>query len=58
MGYYKKQVDENEFKQATVEKLREAIQEAEEYGLVRTEDDTVITGAIIGKSGSIILTRE
>lgn len=58
MGYYKKQVDENEFKQAVVKKLRQAIQEAEEYGLVCTEDGTVITSAIVGQSGSIVLFKE
>ena len=40
-----------------VEKVRVAIQEAEELGLVRTEDGTVITGAIDTPDG-IVLVKE
>lgn len=43
--------------QEILEKLRDAIQQAEELGLVRTEDGTVITGAILGEFG-VILTKE
>lgn len=39
-----------------VENLRVAIQDAEQFGLVRTEDDSVITGAIESGHG-IILTN-
>ncbi|WPH64682.1 hypothetical protein [Vibrio phage vB_VpaP_SJSY21] len=38
--------------------LRDAIQEAEKWGLVRTEDGTVITGAIIDTDGGITLVKE
>jgi len=39
-----------------VEELREAIQNAEEYGIVRTESGQVITGAVSTDDG-IILTE-
>ncbi|MDN4711626.1 hypothetical protein QYZ44_21585 [Vibrio parahaemolyticus] len=44
-------------KPSIVESLREAIQQAEELGLVRTEDGTVITGAIETDDG-IVLVKE
>ncbi|EDL67447.1 MULTISPECIES: hypothetical protein [Pseudomonadota] len=37
--------------------LREAIQAAEEFGLVRTEDGQVITGAQLSEHG-VILVKE
>ena len=37
-----------------LEKLRTAIQEAEEFGLVRTETGQVITGAIASPDGIIL----
>ncbi|EJZ9093487.1 hypothetical protein OIX85_003898 [Vibrio parahaemolyticus] len=37
--------------------LRDAIQQAEAFGLVRTEDGTPITGAIFTKTG-IVLVKE
>ncbi|WP_277871996.1 hypothetical protein [Enterovibrio norvegicus] len=40
-----------------LEALRQAIQDAEEFGLVRTEDGTVITGAMPSEDG-IVLVRE
>lgn len=39
-----------------LEKLREAIQEVEEFGLARTESGQVITGAVESPDG-IILTE-
>ena len=39
-----------------LEDLRVAIQNAEALGLVRTQDGTVITGAII-ENGSVVLTE-
>jgi len=44
-----------EMKQA-LETLRQAIQEAEQFGLVRTETGQVITGAIETENG-IVLTE-
>lgn len=38
-------------------KLREAIQEAEEFGLIYTDKGQVVTGAMI-EDGSIILTED
>ncbi|SHO57876.1 hypothetical protein [Vibrio quintilis] len=40
-----------------VENLREAIQQAEQFGLVRTENGQVITGAIVSEN-SIVLTED
>ncbi|MBV7264356.1 hypothetical protein KCG43_20300 [Photobacterium sp. WH24] len=40
-----------------LEALRVAIQNAEEYGLVRTEDGAVITGAVASENG-FVLVRE
>ncbi|AUG88386.1 hypothetical protein PQC39_gp022 [Vibrio phage Vp_R1] len=45
-------------KEEVLFKLRDAIQEAEKWGLVRTEDGTVITGAIVDKDGGITLVEE
>ena len=48
---------ENEItKEEAIHNLRIAIQDAEQFGLVRTEDDKVITGVISGQHG-IILTE-
>lgn len=44
-------------KSCKLERLRDAIQGAEELGLVRTEDGTVITGAVKSDDG-IVLVRE
>lgn len=38
-----------------LEKLRTAIQEAEEFGMVRTEDGKVITGAVATDSGIVLV---
>ena len=40
-----------------IEKLRDAIQLCEEFGLVRTEDGSVITGAIRSEHG-VVLVKE
>ena len=40
-----------------LEELRDAIQSAEDFGLVRTEDGTVITGAVMSENG-VVLTKE
>jgi hypothetical protein len=48
-------MNNNDIKTA-LEVLRDAIQNAEQFGLVRTEDDKVITGAIV-VDGSIVLTE-
>ncbi len=40
-----------------LENLRVAIQEAEAFGLVRTESGQVITGAVEAE-GSVVLTEE
>ncbi|WP_417585324.1 hypothetical protein [Nitrincola sp.] len=41
--------------QKAVEALREAIQEAEQFGLVRTEDGSVITGAVATEHGVMLV---
>lgn len=41
-----------------VENLRVVIQEAEEFGLLRTESGQVITGAIKDPEGGITLTED
>jgi hypothetical protein len=38
-------------KQKVLEQLRDAIQDAEQFGLVRTEDGTPITGVLDGPDG-------
>lgn len=40
-----------------IERLRDAIQDCEEFGLVRTEDGSVITGAIRSEHG-VVLVKE
>ena len=47
----------NNKKQEVLENLRDAIQQAEQFGLLRTENDEVITGAIDSIHG-LILVRE
>ena len=46
----------NEMKKA-LEQLRKAIQNAEQFGLVRTESGQVITGAVESENG-IVLTED
>lgn len=41
--------------QKAVELLRAAIQEAEQFGLVRTEDGSVITGAMATEYGIMLV---
>ncbi|MBY8288655.1 hypothetical protein KW528_21610 [Vibrio fluvialis] len=41
--------------QKVVEALRVAIQEAEKFGLVRTEDGSVITGAVATEHGIVLV---
>ena len=50
--------EETDYKQYVLHNLRQAIQEAEEFGLVKTEDDSLITGAKIVVSGAVVLTKE
>lgn len=40
-----------------LEVLRQAIQDAEEFGMVRTEDGTVITGAVLSEHGIVLVTE-
>lgn len=39
----------------TLEALRAAIQDAEQFGLVRTEDGKVITGAVESEHGIVLV---
>ncbi|WP_256549390.1 hypothetical protein [Photobacterium sp. CCB-ST2H9] len=40
-----------------LEALRDAIQEAEAFGVVRTEDGTPITGAVSSEHGIVLVTE-
>lgn len=46
----------NEIKES-LENLRNAIQDAEQFGLIRTQNGGVVTGAI-EENGSIVLTKD
>lgn len=46
-----------EQQKAVLENLRQAIQDAEEFGIVRTESGQVITGAVF-LDGSVVLTED
>ncbi|MCE7638364.1 hypothetical protein LZT07_13650 [Vibrio fluvialis] len=45
----------NDEKQKAMELLRDAIQNAEQFGLVRTESGLVITGAIDTENGIVLV---
>ncbi|ELI1839011.1 hypothetical protein RQV73_001678 [Vibrio fluvialis] len=45
----------NDEKQKAMELLRDAIQNAEQFGLVRTESGQVITGAIDSENGIVLV---
>ncbi|ELL9329711.1 hypothetical protein RX455_001464 [Vibrio fluvialis] len=45
----------NDEKQKAMELLRDAIQNAEQFGLVRTESGQVITGAIDTENGIVLV---
>lgn len=45
----------NDEKQKALELLRDAIQNAEQFGLVRTESGQVITGAIDTENGIVLV---
>ncbi|MCG6346705.1 hypothetical protein K6U40_14565 [Vibrio fluvialis] len=45
----------NDEKQKALELLRDAIQNAEQFGLVRTESGQVITGAIDSEHGFVLV---
>ncbi|EJC6931189.1 hypothetical protein [Vibrio parahaemolyticus] len=47
--------DKKEHQELALMRLREAIQEAEVFGLVRTESGQVITGAVITDDGVVLV---
>ncbi|CAH9012153.1 putative coil containing protein [Vibrio phage 121E34-1] len=49
---------ENQELQFALEVLRDAIQSAEEFGRVYTDQGQLITGAVIGDDGAITLVSE
>ncbi|CAH0531858.1 hypothetical protein CTH30272_04106 [Allocatenococcus thiocycli] len=49
-------MEDNQLK-AVLENLRDAIQQAEQFGLLRTESGQVITGAVSSEDG-IVLTED
>lgn len=48
----------NDEKQLAIEALRDAIQQCEEFGMVRDSSGKVVTGAIICDDGSIQIVKE
>lgn len=49
---------EEQEKQDALETLRVAIQQAEDFGMIYTDQGQLITGAVIGANGSIVLVSE
>lgn len=56
-AYHKEKISMNTELNQVLEALRTAIQDAEQFGMVRTEDGTVITGAVAAEDG-IVLVKE
>lgn len=57
MEYLRKLSERGQAAASALESVRDAIQQAEEFGLVRTESGEVITGAVMTEHG-IMLTKD